>query len=57
MKYMAWDDLSRDRQDLYLEKAAYLVDRGYISDYNESIEDIARKMYERETKCPRAGRQ
>ena len=41
-----WDDLTRDQQTTYLNKAQYLIDNKYI--LNTDVEAIAQKMHKNE---------
>ena len=42
MSKLLWDDLPKNEQDKYLERARFLIDNGYLKgDY----EDIAKEIY------------
>lgn len=38
-----WQDVNRVEQDKFLNKASYLISKGYYDDYH--VEDLAIKIY------------
>ena len=43
-KYVEWNDLTLDEQHVYIERALYLIDSGYLLSDNERI--LAKSIYE-----------
>lgn len=45
-----WDKLTTSEQQVYLDRAKYLITKGYIYIESESDEDLAKKIFDTERK-------